>query len=589
VSIRRIVRAVAATAALAGATTAVVPAAATPVVTGNACQYSYDGYWRDIAVTLDGTASRSSAARGDTITLTGTRVDASLPAWMAEYGFRFGLLREGENEIPATVWVAVQGANTEEGVRIFEVDATAHTTVNLDATGRPLPAPMVYDIPDLPDSTWTARGGEVTFGQAPAGTLPPIPAGPGGTTVVPVGSVYIQARLGAAVLGLDCLPGGYIADGAGHSNAVPDPFATVDVPAFVCIARRPEGTNASPVDVRIARLPVAGGPAAARTIAPALGYRIPNAYLDDLRAAGVIPTGSSTVRIAATAALDGTGTIEPRQVATGETPASVVLQAGAGGVAVGGQAGADLAGSIPLAATTWTPAAPAPMSVGVAPPGALGTLTPEGASQPVAPYGSVYLWVTVTPSGGGAVRVPLDCVSGGVAVADAGVAYSVLGNQPGGDRGRFAISGYTLAPFAVAPLDGAVPPVTPQPAQPVPQAPVASVRTRTPAPVRPTLTLRRSGRNAVLRVRASLGRARAGRIVAVERKVGRTVLRLTTVRVPTTGRIDRRITLRRGAATGAKGIRGARRLDVRLRILATARATAAAGRYRAIAIPRALR
>ncbi len=582
------VAAVVAGGALAG------PASAATVVTPNACQYSYDTYWRDIPISLTGSVAAGSAERGDTVELEGLGVGATLPTWMAEYGYRFGLLREGYNEIPATVWIAVEGANTVEGVRVFEVDAIAHTTVTVDGQGRPQPAPMVYDIPDLPDSAWTARGGEVTFRQALPGSLPPLPAGPGGSTVVPVGSVYIQARLGAAILGLDCLPGGFIADGASHSNLVPDPIDTVDVPAFTCIARRPGSTNASPVDVRITRFPVPGGASGARTLNPVLSYAIPNDWLESLRDAGDLPTGASTARIAATAAIDGTGTVEPRQVATGETPVSVALQVSGGSISVGGVNGADLAGQIPLSATTWTPSGSAPMRMGVAPPGALGTISVEGTGN-VTPYGAVHLWTTVTPSAGAPVRIALDCVSGDVTVQNAGVAYSPLGNQAGGDGGRFGIAAYPLAPFAIAALDSPLPPATPRPVTPAPAAPAPVVqapppaKARTAAPPRPTATVLRVKGKAVLRVRATLPRTAAGRVVVIERQVGRRVLPLAKVTVPRTGRIDRRIILKRTTKTGATGIKGTARFQVRLRIVGTSRATAASGRFRVVAVPRALR
>ncbi|MGE3141672.1 MAG: hypothetical protein AB7O53_19665, partial [Thermoleophilia bacterium] len=397
-----------------------------------------------------------------------------------------------------------------------------------------------------------------------------------------------------AILGLDCLPGGFIADGASHSNLVPDPIDTVDVPAFTCIARRPGSTNASPVDVRIHRLPVPGGASGSRTLNPVLSYAIPNDWLEDLRDAGDLPTGSSAARIAATAALDGSGTVETRQVATGETPSSVALQVSGGSISVGGVNGADLAGTIPLAATTWTPSGSAPMRIGVAPPGSLGAISVEGTGT-VTPYGAVHLWTTVTPSGGAPVRIALDCVSGDVTVQNGGIAYSPLGNQAGGDAGRFAIAAYPLAPFAVAALDSPLPPATPAPpapAAPAPPAPVVQApapKARTAAPPRPALRILRSGRKAVLRVRATLPRARAGRIVVIERKVGRRVLPLAKVRVPRTGRIDRRVTLKRTTKAGATGIKRTARMQVRLRILPTSRATAASGRFRVVAVPRALR
>ena len=84
---------------------------------------------------------------------------------------------------------------------------------------------------------------------------------------------------------------------------------------------------------------------------------------------------------------------------------------------------------------------------------------------PVRPYGSLYARVTLTPAGGTASRLSLDCVSAKVSVAGgAPPAYSELGDQAGGDQGRYVLAPYPLDPFATAYLEPSVTPrVTPTP------------------------------------------------------------------------------------------------------------------------------
>ena len=100
------------------------------------------------------------------------------------------------------------------------------------------------------------------------------------------------------------------------------------------------------------------------------------------------------------------------------------------------------------------------------------------------PYGSLYARATIDPAGAAGVnRLSYDCVSGTV-TTNPGVAYSELGDQPGGDRGRYTIAAYPLDPFAIAHVE---PPVTPKPVvTPVPTV-VAPAPTPTPPPtVTPT-------------------------------------------------------------------------------------------------------
>jgi hypothetical protein len=88
-------------------------------------------------------------------------------------------------------------------------------------------------------------------------------------------------------------------------------------------------------------------------------------------------------------------------------------------------------------------------------------------------------------------------------------------------------------------------------------------------------------------VSATLPKALAGRRVAIERRIGRSVYTLATLSLPRNGRLSRAIVLKRGAAPGRRattGIKGARSIQMRLRVLPTARAGAGIGRYRSARI-----
>jgi hypothetical protein len=585
---RRIGALVATTAAIIVAAVATTPATAATVTTRNACQYNFDDYWRDVDITLQGTASPTAAQPGASLTLSGQSVSAALPTWMAEFGYRFGLLHEGVNEIPATIWVALRGTNTTQGVVVHEVQTVASTTITRNEAGQPIATPIVYDIPALPDSAWTSRRGAVEFSQAPPGTLPPLPIGPGGASAVPLGSIYIQAQVGSLMLGLDCLPGQYTADGSSHTTTNAAPFASVDVPAFSCIGRLPASGNVTPVDVRL--LPdasPAGGTQAARTLSPSVRFTIPNAYLEDLYPT-VLKDGANQVSGAFLVALDGRNTDPARQTAVASFSSSV--QVSGGGTTITTPGGADLTGTAQLSPTTWTSTGGGALEIAAGPAGSLGLQPVGGLGTPVVPYGSVYARLAVTSGGDPTRYLSLDCASAAVSIANAGIAYSELGDQAGGDRGRFSLAPVQLDPFNtlwVDPVPRAVVPPPPAPA-PVAPAPPAVPKARpatTPAPVAPKLALIARGAKRYLRVTATVPRARAGRTVVVERRVGRRVLRLAAFTVPKTGKISRQIALKPGAKAGATGIKGARSIQVRLRYTATATWAAASGRYRTLKIP----
>lgn len=448
----------------------------------NACQYSYDGYWRDLPVTLSGTPGVASAEPGDGIALGGQSVQAALPEWMAQYGYNFGLLHAGYNEIPATIWVATRGTNTVEGVQVQQVDTVATTTITVGSGGTFVSAtPIDYGLPAMANTAWTARGGPVDFKQAGPGSLPQLPVGPNGMPMKPQGSVYIRAELGNASLGLDCLPGSWTSDGAGHTNLVPAPFASVDVPAFDCLSG-----GVTPVDVDLAGTAAASvASGAAAVVTPSVRYRLPNAYLQQLLTTGVLEQGANDFSATFTAAVDGRNTTEGRQLASGPAAAAVIDVAGST-ITVGGASA--LEGVATLAPTTWSGAGPASLETSAGPPGALGELAVAGVGT-VSPYGSVYARVTIEPAGQAARALSLDCVSAVATVANPSIPYTELGNRPGGDSGRFALAGYQLDPFATVPVDPLPytpppkdPPRNPRPPDqppvlpPTPQGPAVAVR-----------------------------------------------------------------------------------------------------------------
>ena len=195
----------------------------------NSCRYSYDDLWRDMTITLDGAAGVATAAPGDVVALNGVTATAALPDWMARYGYNFGLLHAGPNEIPVTIWIAVAASNTAERVQVHEVETVAETTIEVSGGEFQSATPFRYDVPPLPTTQWTARGGPIEFAQAGSGTLPELPVGPGGRLQKPRGGIYIKATLGEATLGMDCVTGTYIADGSSRQEQTPEPFATVAV------------------------------------------------------------------------------------------------------------------------------------------------------------------------------------------------------------------------------------------------------------------------------------------------------------------------------------------------------------------------
>jgi hypothetical protein len=535
-------------AAAVAATLLAVPATASGAVTHrNSCQYSYDGYWRDMDVTVGGTAGVAAAQPGDPITVGGHGMSVALPDWLAQYGYNFGLLRAGHNEIPVRVWLALRGVNTVEGTRLQAFETVAETDIETANGAFVSATPIEYSVPVLPATQWTARGGPVEFRQAGSGSLPDLPVGPGGRDQKPKGSLFISAALGEATLGLDCVPGEYIAQGSERVETTPAPFATVDVPSFQCI-------SALTASVRLEPVPERGLPSARSeteySYAPAVSYLLPG---EDLAS----EPGDNAVTIALTAAVSG-------RVLTGS--ASAVVR---------GEEPSDVAGVARLSPWRGLPST-GPLGFTVS--GTLGAVTVEGVAQPVRPYGSLYARVSIASAGGSVKRFSLDCVSGVVGIASPSTPYSVLGDQEGGDRGRYAIAPYPLDPFATAYVE---PSVTPKPTPTATATPVAvpvatpaatAAPSPTPAPAgRPSVAskrLRVSGKRVAVAISCAGATACTGKLAlrtAGKVKLGKkrrvvTMTRSSRYAVAAGRRVTVRLTL---SADGHALLRRVRRVSVR--------------------------
>lgn len=210
-------------------------AAAGTLTTTNACQWGLDSLWRDQAIDLTGTGTPTPVAPASGLALTAASIHARLPDWVGDYGARLGLLKPGENDVRAKVWVALAADGTGEGVQVKALETIVHVTVTEHPDGSYTSTPIDVTIP-IPDTAWTAASteGVAGFKQAGPGTLPTIPGGNGGGSVKPKGSVFISATFtGGGGLQLDCQPGSAPRDGKTFTAAAAAPFESVPIAAGV--------------------------------------------------------------------------------------------------------------------------------------------------------------------------------------------------------------------------------------------------------------------------------------------------------------------------------------------------------------------
>lgn len=204
--------------------------AAAAVTVPNACLYSIDGFWRNQSLNFAGAASPAAVPPGGGFALTGATAGADLPAWIPQYGYNFGILKAGENQIPTTVWVALGIGNGTGGPQVRRVSATATTTITVDGNAAFVSATPISVTVPLPDSFWSAgTTGASTIAEAAPGGLGTVTTA-AGETVAPRGSVFIEATLpGGLSFRLDCQPGTAGADGTTFTPAAAAALATAAI------------------------------------------------------------------------------------------------------------------------------------------------------------------------------------------------------------------------------------------------------------------------------------------------------------------------------------------------------------------------
>lgn len=460
---------------LAATTVAIIPstgAGAGEANTPNACRYSFDNYWRDQALTLGGTAAPNPAAAGQTITVSGTTLKVDIPSWIPVYGYNFGLLQAGVNELPTQVWVALAATNTTEGTRVVEVEAVASTTITPGTGGGETTATPISVTLTLPDTTWTATGGNVAVSQAAPGTLPQgIPAGIAGAAINPTGSIYVSTTLGAGPLkfNLDCQPGVAAGEGTAVTPGVAAAFETVTVgggdpdpdpdPEPVanhdCISGlgRYRQAEVQPLDVSLylqnEPAPATGG--AYRLSGTRVGLNIPGDVVLALYRNNLAVVGEQTYNLHAWAAIAATNTIEGAQTVGAETTYTfTITDPTPADRNSGDESSTDVVKVVNLPNTDWTPTGAGALEFSEAPAGTASTIGVVGKGYRdtgylVNPHGSIFIRAETTNYGAN-----LDCVAGTVAVTDTTVGYSNLGR--GESAGRYTITPADTEPFAVVEL-----------------------------------------------------------------------------------------------------------------------------------------
>ncbi len=247
--------------------------------TVNACFYDLNSTWGDIPTTIEGTPIQS----GDKVTLTQTRVNAELPQWAADYMKLFG---NGPQELQVSVWVALAGIGSAEGVQVKRLEGTATTTVTGETA-----TPFVFTAPPLEDTIWTPAtpGGAITFQQAgPKGLPDTVPAGPDGAPRTTQGSIFIAARKAASGgstvrFNIDCQPGttpkGTVSNSTTFTAGAASPFATFAFPSAPGQTPTPGASTPTPTI----------SPIAIRTTKLAFGSK-------NVKVAVTCPTGGPTCR-----------------------------------------------------------------------------------------------------------------------------------------------------------------------------------------------------------------------------------------------------------------------------------------------------
>lgn len=221
------------------------PASAGVAETPNACKFTYDNEYRTQGIEVTASAPAEAAA-GQPFTLSGQKLEVKLRPQLAADAAQAGLIPSSPQGTQSTIttrtWFALRATNTSEGTQVVgPITIAATTTAYYDEAGMSITAtPFAYTPPKLPDTNWTATGGDIAFSQAGAGAITAargqLPVGPSGSAVTVQGSAVIQANLPDSYnFYMDCQPGETIVTrpqaGAGTSFTplVAAPFATVAV------------------------------------------------------------------------------------------------------------------------------------------------------------------------------------------------------------------------------------------------------------------------------------------------------------------------------------------------------------------------
>lgn len=631
-------------------------AASTTVDTPNACRYSVDDGWRDHRMPLTGAVTAIAgdagrdlavAAPGETISLRITpAAPALLPPWLAQEGYERGIFRAGVNEFPVELWFAFEGTNTVEGTQVKKVTVTGRLVIRTNPDGSfresnaldPAEADDRFRLIGLDpiDTTWTAKGGRVSFRQATGDGLARAGAtipGVGGRPYAPIGSIVARmegiAGESTTVL-LDCEPGeategeGELHDGRRRHQA--KAFAEVSVPGAVCVDRFSTQRLDREITGRGVELRRDGDPRSATTGRPLIldGTRLEvelprEDVLEMYRQEGpsatlIAAAGRRSYPLSGRVAIRASGTREGVQAVpvTGSWAIDVEQPVGTTdrrdpGVRLLDPDDPSREQSDPVRLvvtvpdTTWTPDGSGPVAFSLAGPGTAGAMPvvdrgvlPGGRDDAftIQPYGAMLLRQGTDREG-----LDLDCLNGTIDVTGT-TAYSTRGNLPaaqGGSAGRYTVAARAADPFFVAPLTAVTTPDEPSdPGIAVPPPlggggfappPVkAPGRTAAPAKLRVrSTTLKATSKRTRVRIRLQNPRKTTEsvrvRIRTVDRvKVGgsrkqRTIVGTTTVRLAAGG--SRTVALRL-SADARRTL--ATRKSVRVRVSVTPRSGTATTR-----------
>ena len=390
--------------------------------------------------------------RGPGCPLQSPSISAALPAWLAQYGYNFQLLKAGYNEIPVQVWLRLRAPPTpSRGMQVF-LCSRPWPCMDITYFGGPRSGQRDTDRVRGP-CRWPRRRGRAWAGPAlvPAGRVGVAPtagrSAPAGSAAAAQGQPgHLRlAGSGASRSTLDCVSG-LVHRGRLRAGQRPRRRRSprVDAPAMSCLSALPtSGVRLEMADeLTLARAytgqtysyaPAVSVPADQRV--PALAVRRRSADRGGQRAVVEASPRPSTAPARALRCRahprpgDGSGRCgghrhsrcSPRRVpARSSSPTT-------------GRSGATNAWS-GLAHGRSRSASPRPV------PGGLGATHGRGRHRtPVRPYGSLYARANDRPRrrrwGEPALAWTVSVAM--VTTSTRASPYSELGDQPGGDRGRY--------------------------------------------------------------------------------------------------------------------------------------------------------